>query len=70
MKMTFEIAVYNNDVRDALKRGENHFTLEDSWADTHLIEVRASTPEEAAHICRRKHPERKGFVHGDVTEAF
>jgi len=69
MNTEYEIPVYNIEVRKAVLNGDDHPELEDKWADTHLIVVRAKTPEEAIAICRRKHPEKMGFVFGDVMEA-
>jgi len=69
MKKSFEIPVYNSEVREAVRNKENHPNLEDKWADTHLIMVRAHTPDEAVFVCRRQHPEKMGFVLGEVAEA-
>lgn len=68
MKKTFEIPVYNKEVRAKLKAGRTHERFESSWADVHLIEIRAHTETEAISSCRRKHPERLGFVMGEVME--
>lgn len=70
MKKSFEIPVYNMDVRSAIKNKQNHPSFEAKWADTHLILIRAHTPEEAVTICRRKHPEKLGFILGEVSEAL
>ncbi len=70
MKKTFEISVYNTEVRDAVQNKRNHPSFEATWADTHLILIQAYTADEALAICRRKHPEKMGFVLGDVTEAL
>ena len=68
MKKLFEISVYNKDVRDEIQAGRNHRLLEPSWANVHLIEIKADTEEEAMASCRRKHPERLGFVLGSALE--
>ncbi len=70
MKTSFEIPVYNADVRTAVRNKQVHPDFEAKWADTHLILIRAHTPDEAVIICRRKHPEHLGFVLGDVAEAL
>lgn len=70
MKKSFEIPVYNVDVRTAVQNKQNHPSFEAKWADTHLILVRAHTSEEAVTICRRQHPEKLGFVLGEVSEAI
>ena len=68
MKKTFEISVYNRDVRADVQAGRQHDSLDSSWADVHLIEIKAQTEQEAQLHCRRKHPERLGFVIGDALE--
>ncbi len=68
MKSTYEISVYNKDVRDKIQAGQEHDTLESSWADVHLIEIRANSEEDAVSSCRRKHPERLGFVMGPALK--
>ena len=70
MKKSYEIPVFNSEVRSAVRNKQNHHSFEANWADTHLIVVRAHTADEALSICRRKHPEKLGFVLGDVTEAL
>lgn len=70
MKKSYEIPVFNSEVRSAVKNKQNHPSFQANWADTHLILIRAHTPDEALTICRRKHPEKLGFVLGDVTEAL
>ncbi len=70
MKKSYEIPVYNHDVRTAVRNKETHPNFEAKWADTHLIMVRAHTADEAVSICKRKHPEHLGFILGEVTEAL
>lgn len=70
MKKSYEIPVYNEEVRTAVRNKQNHESFEASWADTHLILIRAHTADEAVSICRRKHPEKMGFILGDVSEAI
>jgi len=70
MKNNYEIQVYNSEVREALKNGEIHPDLEDKWNDTHFIAVRASSPEEAKTVCQRRHPEKLGFVIGNIMEVY
>ncbi len=70
MKKSFEIPVYNENVRNAVRNKQEYPDLESKWADTHLILVRAHTADEAINICRRKHPEKMGFVLGEVSEAL
>ncbi|MBL4801837.1 MAG: hypothetical protein JKY45_08065 [Emcibacter sp.] len=68
MKNTYEISVYNQDVRTKIQEGLSHRNLESRWADVHLIEIRAETEEEAIASCRRKHPEKMGFIMGTAMQ--
>ena len=70
MKKSFEIPVYNQEVRQAVRSKQNHPSFEAKWADTHLIIVRAHTEDEALAQCQRQHPEGLGFVHGEVAEVY
>jgi hypothetical protein len=70
MKKSYEIPVYNEEVRNAVRNKQRHPSFEANWADTHFITVRAHTPEEALANCQRQHPERLGFVLGEVAEAI
>lgn len=65
---TFEVTIFNQAVRDCTQKGEAHSQFDDSWADTHYIEVKADSEERARRQVRDRHPERKGFVIRDVTE--
>jgi len=68
MKKSFEIPVYNTEVRNAVRNKQIHPELEAKWADTHLIIIRAHTADEALTACRRRHPEKMGFILGDISE--
>ncbi|MAU40898.1 MAG: hypothetical protein CMF31_04675 [Kordiimonas sp.] len=69
MKKLYEVAIYNQDVRDCVNDSKVHPRFEDSWADTHLIEISAHDAEEAKKIALRRHPEKAGFVIGNILEA-
>jgi len=68
MKKIYEVSVYNKDVRAEVQEGRHHEVLESSWADVHLIEIKADTEAEALASCRRKHPERMGFIMGPALQ--
>ncbi len=59
---TYEIAIYNQKVRELVADGERHKRYEDSWADTHYIEFKAETEASAITKCRNKYPQDDGFV--------
>ncbi|MCC3861668.1 hypothetical protein [Pseudemcibacter aquimaris] len=70
MKLSFDIPVYNKEVRAAVQQGKSHPDFEDKWADIHIMTERAHTPDEAWAQCERKHPERLGFILGDAVDAL
>ena len=58
----FEVAIFNQRVRDLMKMGGRHRHLEDNWADIHYIEVDASTSKVAKRKILERHSNKKGFV--------
>jgi len=58
----YEIGVYNEKVREKLANGERHRFLSDDWADTHYIEVNASSEEAARAKVADRHSSREGYV--------
>ena len=64
---TFEIAVYNQSVREKLKLGERHRELKDDWADIHYVEIEAEDIAAARRKAEGKFPQDRGFVIEDVT---
>lgn len=58
----FEIAIFNQQVVDALAEGQQHRQFKDGWADTRYIEVEAADEEAARRKIAQRHPEAKGFV--------
>ncbi len=64
----YEIALYNTDVRNLVKRGEQHDRYEDSWADTHYIDVIAPGEEMARAKIEKQYPSHRGFVIEQITK--
>jgi hypothetical protein len=60
--ITFEVIVYNEHVREKLREGEHHRTLNDDWGDSHYIEIRAEDEDAAMVKVRGKYPAEDGFV--------
>jgi hypothetical protein len=58
----FEVALYNRLVAEALAAGEHHRHFDDSWADTHYLEVEAEDEKAARRKVEVQHSERNGFV--------
>jgi hypothetical protein len=65
--LKFEVAVYNQNVRDKIKAGERHRDLNDDWADTHYIEIEADDVSTARRKAEGKYPRSRGFVIEDVS---
>lgn len=62
-KLRYEVAVHNRKIRHSLYVGEKNRTgFTDDWAQTHYIEVQATSPDEARKSVLRRYPEDKGFV--------
>lgn len=68
MLKKFEVAIYNQNVRDCLSIGEQHRDYDDEWAEIHYIEITARSDEEARQQVNRKYPATKGFVVRDIEE--
>ena len=60
-KKKFEIGVFNQAVRDAHSQGDRHKNLSDSWAETHYIEVEATSKIEAVKQLQQRYPASHGF---------
>jgi hypothetical protein len=63
----YEVGVYNEKVVEAVKQGEKHRDLDDSWADTNYFEVKAATEYDARRKMAAKYPERLGYVIASVS---
>ena len=67
--ITYEVAVYNKDVRDAMKEGERHPFLKDEWADIHYVDILAYSPSAARQKVEVRYPPFRGYVIEDIQEA-
>ncbi|PCI32861.1 MAG: hypothetical protein COB54_05595 [Alphaproteobacteria bacterium] len=65
---TYEITLYNQDVRKALESGHSHTQYDDAWADQHFLQVEARDMAEARRRIQTRHPERQGFIIVDIIE--
>jgi hypothetical protein len=65
----FEVAVYNERVRSAVRTAERNRTgLSEQWAETRYIEVLAVSKEAATSKILARYPEHRGFVIEDVRQ--
>ena len=65
---TFEVTIYNKDVRDLVQLGESHHQYDDGWADQRFIQIDAQDADQARKIIQGRHPAHKGFIIVDVME--
>lgn len=63
---SFEIAIYNQEVRKLVAEGRRHRNLSDAWAETHYIEVKARSQQEARAQVARRYPAENGYVIEEV----
>jgi hypothetical protein len=61
-RQKFEIEVYNEHVRAAVARGEQHKHYKDEWQNQHFIEIIAASEKEAMMKIRMRYPQDQGFV--------
>ena len=59
---TFEVGIYNKDVRTCVKENVRHLDFGDEWADVHYQNVVADTEAEALTMITDRYPPEKGFV--------
>ena len=67
--VSFEVALYNKEVRRLVEEGDRHRHLTDDWAETHYIVVSALDEDEARIKIGAKYPEHNGFVIEQVVPA-
>jgi hypothetical protein len=65
MLKTFEVAIYNEEVRATLEKGKRH-QLDDRWAETHYVEIKANSEQEARSKMVRRYPPDDGYVIVDI----
>jgi hypothetical protein len=59
----YEVAIHNRTVRDTLYQGERNRTgYADDWAQTHYVEVSATSEDDARRALLRRYPPDRGFV--------
>ena len=66
----YEVAIYNEEVRQMIKQGDKHGFLDDDWADIHYIEITASDEREARDKAQSKYPPEQGYVIENITPAM
>ncbi len=64
----FEVAIYNEEVREKVRSGSRHRDLTDDWAEIYYIEVEAKDENDANQQILRKYPKNQGYVIESVTK--
>ena len=64
---TYEVSIYNRDVRAAVKGNESHIFYGDQWADLQFQDVQAQSETEARKLISRRYPPDQGFVIEELT---
>jgi len=64
---SFEVAVYNKEVRRLVGEGRHHRNLSDAWAETHYIDVKADNAQDARMQVARRYPADQGYVVEDAV---
>jgi len=68
-RKTYEVGIYNEEVRQAEKDGTRHRDISMDWAETHYIEVQAGSEQEARIKVNARYPEARGYVIVDISES-
>ena len=59
---SFQVTLYNREVRAAVKENQSHALLGDHWADAQIQDVRAHDESEARLLVAKRFPPDMGFV--------
>lgn len=65
---SYEIAVYNQAVREKTAIGERHRFLSDDWADIHYIEISAPSIDVARSRAEANYSAQQGYVIVSIEE--
>ena len=66
----FEVAIYNQQVRDLVAEGDSHEYYDDEWADIHFLEVSAENEGLAQVQIDGRHPMKnmlEGCFHVEIV---
>lgn len=67
-RKSYEVTLYNRDVRVAMKDNVSHLIYDDRWADTQTQDVLACDEVEALTLINMRYPPDKGFVVQNIQE--
>ena len=66
----YEVALYNENVRQMIKQGDKHEFLSDDWANINYLEITAEGEQEARSKASFKYPPDQGYVIESITPAM
>jgi hypothetical protein len=58
----FEVAVYNQEVVEAMAKGLRHRHLKDDWAENQYFQITAESPDAARRKIEARYPPDNGYV--------
>ncbi len=64
----YEVALYNQKVRDSLDRGERLRQLSADWSEIRYVELSARNREDLHDKLEQRFPTRRGFVIEHIAE--
>ncbi len=62
----YEVAIYNQEVRNLVKENQSHQYFDDQWADIQLRDIVAKDETEARELIGKRFPPDDGFIVEDV----
>ena len=66
---TYEVGVYNKEVRECTRMGDHHAHLDDDWENIHYIEIFADDEDQALSKAKSKYPSSLGYVIEQISLA-
>lgn len=67
-RKTFEVGIFNKEVRVCVKENYSHEEFADEWADVRYQNVVAETKDEALAMIESRYPGKDGFVVNSIAE--
>ena len=65
---SYEVAIYNSEVKEALANGKKHERVAMEWADVRFLEVTAMSEGMARSKIEGQYPSSEGFVIEEIME--
>ncbi|MCK5424889.1 MAG: hypothetical protein KAI89_05920 [Emcibacter sp.] len=65
---TFEITIYNEEVRESVRTERTHPNYDDGWADQRFLQIEGKDLDDVKETIKRRYPKRRGFVVVEIME--